>query len=113
MSITCDECENYVHDKEEFRFIFKLSDDDRDIDCSLSLCSRCFDDKFSIKRYARLCAKDSQLADNQSLSKGPCCLCDKEINKKKQQYNIVRCFNNKAVLEIIYCQGCYADDVGI
>jgi hypothetical protein len=113
MSITCDECETSVHDKEEFKFLFKRSDGVKTYDFSLSLCCRCFDNKFSIRRYAKLCAKDSQLDNNQSSSKGLCCVCDRQINKNKEQHHLIRCFDHKVALEIAYCASCYADDVGI
>lgn len=110
MSVHCDECQEYVHDKEEFKFLFKIFEANSNYDYSLSLCSSCFDDKFSIKRYARLAAQETQFMEHKK--KIICCSCDASIDKKKDIYHSIRCFDNKVALEIFYCRKCYKEDVG-
>ena len=112
MSIVCDECEEYVHNKEDFKFLIRLVEVGHNYDPSMSLCYTCFDNKFSVKRYARLCAKENQHLHNKP-TKGFCCLCDEKINKVKDKCFAIRCFDHKVSLEVLYCNKCYQEDVGI
>lgn len=113
MSVTCDECEMHVTDKEEFRFLFKKSYGNKEYDYTLSLCSKCFDNKFSIKRFAKFCSKENQHAQKEGSLTIFCCYCDKKIKKSKESHHLIRCFDSKIALEIYYCENCYIDDVGI
>ena len=109
--MTCDECDDYIHDKSELNFIFREHEQNKNYDYSLTLCCKCFNDKFSIIRFAKLASKYNQNIRGEP--KTFCCLCELMFVKKKDQYHTIRGFNDSASIEITYCKSCYRDDTGM
>jgi hypothetical protein len=105
----CDECEKYIHDREEIRVIleessgFKRQEDEYE-ECG-SYCLDCFNLNFSVARFARLSAKHVFENDR-------CDMCDLKINKKKQKHYLITASNNMILLECQYCDTCYINDIG-
>jgi hypothetical protein len=107
-TVVCDECEKYIHNREEIRVIFEESigfkKQDHEYEELSYYCLDCFELQFSVARFAKLAAKHVFLND--------CCICDLKINTKKQKHYAIRCHNSRMYLECYYCEECYKKDIG-